>query len=166
MFRQKDPKPWAPGRGPPGAFAPVPTVRAAELASLRQSSPPHRIRDRGAVSPAGALRWRHGMAGGVTTKHMNIPHPALSQRERVGSAQAPGRRAGRMRCGPYLDSGMGWRGCVFYSGRQGNGPIQSSRRIRQAFMGSHSLYIHQSLYLGSWTTLGIVIGLVPFLNSA
>ena len=24
LFRQKDPKPWAPGRGPPGAFAPVP----------------------------------------------------------------------------------------------------------------------------------------------
>ena len=40
LFRQKDPKPLAPGRGPSGAFAPVPTVRAAELASLRQSSPP------------------------------------------------------------------------------------------------------------------------------
>ena len=24
LFRQKDPKPWAPGRGPSGAFAPVP----------------------------------------------------------------------------------------------------------------------------------------------
>ena len=41
LFRQKDPKPWAPGRGPSGAFAPVPFVRAAELASLKQSSPPH-----------------------------------------------------------------------------------------------------------------------------
>ena len=45
LFRQKDPKPLAPGRGPSGAFAPVPTVRAAELASLRQSSPPNRFRD-------------------------------------------------------------------------------------------------------------------------
>ena len=45
-----------------GAFAPVPTVRAAELASLRQSSPPNRGRDWGAASPAGALGWRHGMA--------------------------------------------------------------------------------------------------------
>ena len=48
MFRQKDPKPLAPGRGPPGAFAPVPIVRAAELASLRQSSPPHRVFGTGA----------------------------------------------------------------------------------------------------------------------
>ena len=62
LFRQKDPKPWAPGRGPPGAFAPVPKFRAAELASLRQSSPPNRFRDRGAAPPAGAMRWRHEMA--------------------------------------------------------------------------------------------------------
>ena len=53
--------------GGPGAALRVPLpqsrkVRAAELASLRQSSPPPRIRDRGAASPAGALRWRHGMA--------------------------------------------------------------------------------------------------------
>ena len=48
LFRQKDPKPWAPGRGPSGAFAPVPFVWAAELASLKQSSPPYWIRDRGA----------------------------------------------------------------------------------------------------------------------
>ena len=51
LFWQKDPKPWAPGRGPLGAFAPVPFAWAAELALLRQSSPPHRIRDRGAVAP-------------------------------------------------------------------------------------------------------------------
>ena len=63
LFRQKDPKPWAPGRGPLGAFAPVPKVRAAELASLRQSSPYIQIRHRGAATPAGALRWRHVMAG-------------------------------------------------------------------------------------------------------
>ena len=62
LFRQKDPKPWAPGRGPPGAFAPVPKFRAAELASLRQSSPPNRVRDWGAATPAGALGWRHVMA--------------------------------------------------------------------------------------------------------
>ena len=41
FFRQKDPKPGAPGRGPSGAFAPVPFVWAAELASLRQPSPPN-----------------------------------------------------------------------------------------------------------------------------
>ena len=80
LFWQKDPKPWAPGRSPRGgAFAPVPFVRAAELASLRQSSPPPRIRDRGAASPAGALRWRHGMAGGITTKDNDgIPRVARS----------------------------------------------------------------------------------------
>ena len=54
LFRQKDPKPLAPGRGPGGAFAPVPISRAAELASLRQSSPPQSLRDRGAATPAGA----------------------------------------------------------------------------------------------------------------
>ena len=45
LFRQKDPKPWAPGRSPPGAFAPVPIAWAAELASLRQSSSSTRFRD-------------------------------------------------------------------------------------------------------------------------
>ena len=43
LFRQKDPKPLAPGRGPKGAFTPVPVAWAAELATLKQSSPPHRI---------------------------------------------------------------------------------------------------------------------------
>ena len=62
LFRQKDPKPLAPRRGPTGAFAPVPNVWAAELASLKQSSPPTRFRDWGAATPAGALRWRHVMA--------------------------------------------------------------------------------------------------------
>ena len=62
LFRQKDPKPLAPGRGPTGAFATVPIAWAAELASLRQSSPPTRFRDCGAATPAGAMRWRHGMA--------------------------------------------------------------------------------------------------------
>ena len=54
LFRQKDPKPLAPGRGPIGAFAPVPFVWAAELVSLRQSSPLNRLRDRGAATPEGA----------------------------------------------------------------------------------------------------------------
>ena len=62
LFRQKDPKPLAPGRGPSGSFAPVPTVRAAELAALRQSSPYNQIRHWGAATPAGAMRWRHEMA--------------------------------------------------------------------------------------------------------
>ena len=47
LLRQKDPKPWAPGRGPLGAFATVPISWAAELASLRQSSPPYRLRGLG-----------------------------------------------------------------------------------------------------------------------
>ena len=48
LFRQKDPKPLAPGRDPSGAFAPVPVMWAAELASLRQSSPQIRICGTGA----------------------------------------------------------------------------------------------------------------------
>ena len=52
----------SPGRGPPGSFAPVPKVRAAELASLRQSSPPNRVRDWGKAPPAGAMRWRQKLA--------------------------------------------------------------------------------------------------------
>ena len=52
----KGPKTMGARAGPQGgAFAPVPTVRAAELASLRQSSPPNKGRDRGAATPAGAL---------------------------------------------------------------------------------------------------------------
>ncbi len=54
LFRQKDPKPLAPGRGPRGALAPVPMTWAAELASLRQSSPPNSFRDWSAATPEGA----------------------------------------------------------------------------------------------------------------
>ena len=71
LFRQKDPKPWAPGRGPSGAFATVPKVRAAELATLKQSSPLNRVRDRGAATPGGARRWRHGMARGYMQKTLD-----------------------------------------------------------------------------------------------
>ena len=59
LFRQKDPKPLAPGRGPSGAFAPVPISWAAELASLRQSSPPSPDFGTGALPrPQLALSWR------------------------------------------------------------------------------------------------------------
>ncbi len=59
LFRQKDPKPLAPGRGPSGAFAPVPVAWAAELASLRQSSPQIRIIGTGAQPRPQAPRQRH-----------------------------------------------------------------------------------------------------------
>ena len=75
LFRQKDPKPWAPGRGPPGAFATVPISWAAELASLKQSSPPTGFRDCGAASPAGARKWRDEIAG-VTAGKRQIPRYA------------------------------------------------------------------------------------------
>ena len=39
LFWQKDPNHGRPGVAPGGAFAPVPFVRAAELASLGQSCP-------------------------------------------------------------------------------------------------------------------------------
>ena len=52
MFRQKDPKPGAPGRGPPGAFAQ--SRRLGLRNSLRSDSPrPRNI----------ALRWRHSGPG-------------------------------------------------------------------------------------------------------
>ena len=69
LFRQKDPKPWAPGRGPLGAFAAVPKFRAAELASLKQSSPTHRIRDRGAATPAGARDLAPWDGAGMNAKN-------------------------------------------------------------------------------------------------
>ena len=69
LFRQKDPKPLAPRRGPSGAFAPVPVSWAAELASLRQSSPSNNIRDRGAATPAGA---------GPSVMPGSIGHPVSS----------------------------------------------------------------------------------------
>gem|GEM_PF-3462642 len=43
-----------------GAFAPVPVAWAAELASLRQSSPRNRLRDRGTATPEGAGTDRRG----------------------------------------------------------------------------------------------------------
>ena len=45
-----------PGVAPGGAFATVPIAWAAELASLRQSSPQNRLRDWGAATPEGAGR--------------------------------------------------------------------------------------------------------------
>ncbi len=39
LFRQKDPKPLSPVRGPPGASASVPNKMARELAPLKQPSP-------------------------------------------------------------------------------------------------------------------------------
>ena len=87
LFRQKDPKPLAPGRGPSGSFAPVPTVRAAELAALRQSSPYNQIRHWGAATPAGAMRWRHEMARATTAKdHYEILRYA--QDDRLGKADS------------------------------------------------------------------------------
>ena len=59
---------------PLGAFAPVPFAWAAELAALRQSSPLHRIRDRGAATPGGALGWRHGMARYTCKSKKGGPH--------------------------------------------------------------------------------------------
>ena len=71
-FRPHTPRSFCFGKrtqnhGRPGVARWVPLPRsqkiwAAELAALRQSSPPYRIRDRGAATPAGALGWRHGMA--------------------------------------------------------------------------------------------------------
>ncbi len=74
LFWQKDPKPWAPGRGPSGVFAPVPKVRAAELAALRQSSPPNKVRDRGAASPAGALEVAPWDGALQLLRHYEILH--------------------------------------------------------------------------------------------
>ena len=95
LFRQKDPKPLAPVRGPSGAFAPVPTVRAAELASLKQSSPPNRIRDRGAAPPAGAMRWRQKLARSF------FPRPLGEGRVRAILAAS----SSRIRCRPYYNDG-------------------------------------------------------------
>ena len=95
LFRQKDPKPLAPGRGPSGAFAPVPKVRAAELASLKQSSPPNRIRDRGAAPPAGAMRWRQKLARSF------FPRPLGEGRVRAILAAS----SSRIRCRPYYNDG-------------------------------------------------------------
>ena len=71
-FRPRTPRSCCFGKrtqnhGRPGVALRVPLPRsrkvwAAELASLKQSSPPTRVRDWGAATPAGALRWRHGMA--------------------------------------------------------------------------------------------------------
>ena len=94
----------APVRGPPGSFAPVPTVRAAELASLRQSSPPNRVRDRGKAPPAGAMRWRDKIARSFVPRPLG---PLLcSGRISCGLPSHGAFRflaasSGGMRCRPY-----------------------------------------------------------------
>ena len=88
LFRQKDPKPLAPRRGPSGAFALVPTVWAAELASLRQSSPPYRLRDRGAATPAGARDLAPWGGGGTNTKGEGASPSRPSAPRRPDSGQA------------------------------------------------------------------------------
>ena len=52
------------------------------------------------------------------------------------------------------------------AGRQGNGPMCMSSITRQTFNGSHSSYIAQFSYLGSFTAFGIFVKGVPFSNSA
>ena len=114
MFRRsfcfgKSPRPkttGAAGRGPPGAFAlspEVPKVRAAELASLKQSSPPHRVRDWGAATPAGALRWRQKLA-----RFFPSPSGPLLCSGRIscglpshGAFRCLAASSGGMRCRPY-----------------------------------------------------------------
>ncbi len=44
------------------------------------------------------------------------------------------------------DDGSGFAYQTYGFGRQGNGPIESSNRMRHTFIGNHSSYIHQSLY--------------------
>ena len=94
----------APVRGPPGSFAPVPISRAAELASLRQSSPPKRCRDRGAATPEGAGTWRdyeendtgspiksgmtgEGVSGMAEKKKLQIPHCVRNDHEEDGTGR-------------------------------------------------------------------------------
>ena len=53
LFRQKEPKPFLPVRGPMGASASVPNKMAQELAPLKQPSPKKSIRDCGSAASDG-----------------------------------------------------------------------------------------------------------------
>jgi len=51
LFRQQDPKPFPPVRGPPGPSASAPNTMAQELAPLKQPSPKKSIRGCGSGAP-------------------------------------------------------------------------------------------------------------------
>ena len=63
-------------------------AKAAELASLKQSSPPNQFRDWGKATPAGAMRWRDKIArsfvasaGGMRCRPYNYNCPLASLRQ-------------------------------------------------------------------------------------
>jgi len=56
LFRQKDPKPFSPVRGPPGPSASAPNKMARELAPLKQPSPRSRF---GAAASPHPTREKH-----------------------------------------------------------------------------------------------------------
>ena len=109
LFRQKDPKPFAPGRGPAGAFTPVPFAWAAELASLRQSSPPNRVCGTGAqprpqapdqpvaryADAAFPCRWINVCSTlPVRVDSVRFPDPASSCRKALMSSNVSRSRSG------------------------------------------------------------------------
>ena len=78
LFRQKDPKPWAPGRGPRGV--PLPRSRLLGLRnSLRSDSPrpQTRVGTGAQPRPQAPWKWRHEMPRVrlQQTKALNAPSP-------------------------------------------------------------------------------------------
>ncbi len=104
-FRPRTPRSFCFGKrtqnhGRPGGALRVPLPRSRRLGlrnSLRSDSPrpPTRFRDRGAATPAGALRWRHTLALSF------FPRPLGEGRVRAILASSPG----RMRHVPGFDPG-------------------------------------------------------------
>jgi len=58
LFRQKDPKPFPPVRGPAGSSASTPNKMARELAPLKQPSPKSRFRGYGSAAPEGGETFK------------------------------------------------------------------------------------------------------------
>ena len=88
---------WRPGVA---LRVPLPRSRkvwAAELASLKQSSPPTRVRDWGAAAPAGAGEWRHEVA------RVGMPLPPLAPPYKGGERRDKIARVG-METATTLDS--------------------------------------------------------------
>ena len=56
LFRQKDPKPISPVRGPTGSSASAPNKMVAQLAALRQCSPKGSIRVCGSAAHEGGVK--------------------------------------------------------------------------------------------------------------
>ncbi len=87
LFRQKDPKPCSPVRGPAGSSASVPNKMARELALLKQPLPERPIRDGGSAAPEGGLGQPLPSSTKLVTTISMIQNISPRTKENLGRAR-------------------------------------------------------------------------------